>query len=184
MVRFETKFNSESSDSLSKFQMKKITWVYVVFSLFFIVLGIIGAVGGTDSEDFAFGLGFIVFGVLFFPICFVITKLFQKNTDKSMPLLHENTEQIFEFDGEKIKIFTRLPGVYESRTEASYRYLFKVAENRDNYFLYISKAASHVIAKKYLTLGTLDEFYGYLRANFDTVRAGRGMVQYYNVNKK
>ena len=93
MVKFETKFNGNVSRELSVRGMKKLWWVYAFFSVLFIFIGVLYL-----NSDMSFGIAMIVFGVLFAPLCIMLTRLLQKKVDKSMSVMSEETYEIYTFD--------------------------------------------------------------------------------------
>ena len=84
----------------TKQTMKRIWWLYTILSLFLVTVGLIGILFREDDADLSFGIFLVIFGVSFFPVCFVLTKLLQKRLDKSTPFLSENTEETFVFDSD------------------------------------------------------------------------------------
>lgn len=45
MIKFETKFNSDATKQLNSFTMKKIWWLYLLFTLLFVLLGTLNLIG-------------------------------------------------------------------------------------------------------------------------------------------
>lgn len=189
MVRFETKFNSESSRALNKRAIAKMSWVYVLFSALFVFLGAVGIIGAlTDGEaeqsgkiaDIAFGCVFVAFGLAFKPLTSWLTKVIQKKVDASMSIMSGDTTEIYTFDENGLVIETEKTGLYKSRVEATYKYVFRIEEDAECYYLFISKLQSHVIFKKYLAEGTLAEMQGYISANFNSVKGNSKGTIYYN----
>lgn len=157
MVEFRTTLNSNKTQALNKNAFKKLWWMYLLLSLIFVVIGVIGILFREDNSDLAFGITLTVFGVIFTPLVLLITKLIQRNFDKSMSLISDNTEEVYTFDENEITISQKRGEDYEAFTRAKYNYLFKVTETPTHYFLYISKAQCHVVDKTSLTQGTLIE---------------------------
>ena len=156
MVRFETKFSSESSRALNRRAIAKLTWVYVLFSVLFAVLGVVWIIGAW------------------------LTKIIQKNVDASMSIMSGDTTEIYTFDENGLVIETEKTGIYKSRVEATYKYVFRIEEDVECYYLFISKLQSHVVFKKYLAEGTLAEMQGYIAANFNSVKGNSKGTVYYN----
>ncbi|MDY6024177.1 MAG: YcxB family protein [Candidatus Borkfalkiaceae bacterium] len=185
MVKFRTKFNSESTASLNKAQIKKFLWIYVILSLMLVVFGISKFLAEVITEsDIITGVILIALGIALIPVLLLMTKAAQKKIDNSMSILSENTEEIFSFDTDKIYIETVKGEQYKSYVEASYSYLYKVVENADSYFLYISKMQCHVIAKKYLVEGNLFELNDILKCYFSNIKTSGNTITYYNDGKK
>ena len=189
MVRFETKFSNESSRALNRRAIAKLSWVYVLFSVLFAVLGVVWIIGAlTDGEaeqgekiaDLVFGCIFVAFGLAFKPLTAWLTKIIQKNVDASMSIMSGDTTEIYTFDENGLVIETEKTGIYKSRVEATYKYVFRIEEDAECYYLFISKLQSHVVFKKYLAEGTLAEMQGYISANFNSVKGNSKGTVYYN----
>ncbi len=168
MVKFETKFNGNVSRELSVRSMKKLWWVYAFFSALFIFIGVLNLnsmIFGIAMIDMIFGIAMIVFGVLFAPLCIMLTRLLQKKVDKSMSVMSEETYEIYTFDENFFTIVQEKGESYRSETRADYTYFNKVEENDTHYFLYLSSMQCHVIPKNSITEGTLEEFNKILAEN-------------------
>lgn len=168
MIEFVGKFDSNVTKSLNGHQVKKLWWAYAVFSLLFIGIGVLGVLTPEDMSDVVFGVIMMVFGVLFTPLALLLTKLMQKKLDKSMSILSEETQEIFQFYPDKLVITQRKGEEFEAVTTAKYSYLYKVEETQTHYFLKISKVQSHVVSKENLTQGTIEELNTILYANLGT----------------
>lgn len=155
MVKFETILNKESTETLNKFSMKKLTLFYVFFSVLFVFLGLVNFV--SEEPNIFVGVFLIAVGVLFYPLNVVLVKIFKKKTDSSMPILSDETVVDFTFYDDKIVIEEKRSNDYRALTETAYRYYYKVYETQTHYFLYISKHQCQVIPKADLKEGTLDE---------------------------
>ena len=155
MVKFETKFSGNVSRTLSVRSMKKLWWVYAIFSVLFILFGVLNL-----ESDRIFGIAMIVFGLLFTPLCIVLTRLLQKKVDKSMSVMSEETLETYTFDENVFTIVQEKGESYRAETRADYTYFNKVEENDTHYFLYLSSMQCHVIPKNSITEGTLEEFNG------------------------
>ena len=136
-----------------------------MLSVVLIALGILGVTFPEDDGDLYFGIFMISFGVLFTPMTLLITILLQKSENKSSTVLSSETEEVLFFDADKITITQQKGDEFTSVTTAKYSYLYKVIENKQYYFLYISKMQSHVVDKTSLVQGTLDELNFYLMSN-------------------
>ena len=99
MVKFRTKFDSESTASLNKAQIKKFLWIYVILSLMFVVAGVSRTLTPEGTEyDIIVGVILIAVGVALIPVLLLVTKSAQKKIDNSMSILSENTEETFSFE--------------------------------------------------------------------------------------
>ena len=153
MIKFRTVFDSNSTKSLNKHTIKKQFWIYILVSIFLIASGIYDlTLGGGEVGEFL-----ILFGLLFTPALLLVAHISQKNVDKSMTLFQGETVEIYEFNEEGICIQTSKGEEYFSLTRTKYSYLYRVDETAENYFLYISKLQCHVVEKKYLIEGTIEE---------------------------
>ncbi|MDE7181944.1 MAG: hypothetical protein K2O41_02775 [Clostridia bacterium] len=171
MVEFQGKFDGNVTKSLNNRAFKKFWWLFVLLSLIFVAVGIIGIVCREDSHDLGLGIYFIVMGVIFTPLVFLLTKLLQKKIDKSMSIMSSDTTEIFQFYPDRLIINQRKirngeeECEYEATTNTRYSYLHKVEETHDKYFLRISKMQSHVVNKCDLTQGTIEELNSILASN-------------------
>ena len=153
MIKFRTVFDEKSVEQLNKHTIKKQSWVFVVCSLILILLGVFQFVDGEKSV----GMFLILFGILFVPVFLIILKFSQKKVNETMTLLQGETVEIYEFADEEIHIQTNKGEEYFSLITAKYGYLYRVDETKDNYFLFISKIQSHVIDKRFLIEGSIEE---------------------------
>ncbi len=176
MVKFITKFNKESTKSANESQMKNIKWVYVLFTVLFSLAGIFTLLGYFSSDetekyvsDLIFGILLLLLGVGFKPLCVLLTKKTQSKLDKTMSILSDDTLETYYFFEDRIVIEAEQNGLYHSKTEATYKYIFQVAEEKEFFLFYISKIQCHVVAKKYLVEGSLNELTEYLKSNFDKI---------------
>ena len=164
MVEFRTMLDSSKTTAVNKNTFKRLWWVFVLVSLAFICFGIIGFITKEDSEDLYYAIFCTVFSVLFTPSVWLVTGFLQKSINKSASYISDNTEEVYTFDDDKITVTQKKSDEFSAVTEARYSYLYKVIENKDYYFLYISKMQCHVIDKKSLTAGSLSELNALLTA--------------------
>ena len=155
MIKFQTKLNSNSTSSLNKFAMKKLTPLYIVLTLLFVCIGVFNLTLG--DRDLFSGIFFIVLGVLFFPLNLILVKIIQKKRDDSMAVLSDETLVNFTFYDDRVVIEESRFEDYKSTTEMSYKYYYKVCETDTHYFLYISEHQCQVISKADLTEGSLED---------------------------
>lgn len=165
MVEFRSRLDSRKSQALNKRSFLKLLWLLLLLSAVFIVIGVCGVVFQEDDADFVGGVTFIVIGVLFTPIVYILSRIFQKSVDKSTTFISENTEEIYTFD-EQYVTATQIQGdVFTATLKAKYSYIYKASEDKDYYYLFISKMQSHVIEKASITQGTLEEMQTLLKTN-------------------
>ena len=165
MVEFKTTLNADKTAAVNKNVFKKLWWVFLLTSLLVVIIGVCGILFREDEADLYMGIVITVLGVCFTPLVMLLTFIIQKSMNKSMPVLSDDTLSVFTFDNCKITILQSKGDDYHAETVCSYKYLYKVAEDNDYYFLYISKAQCHVIDKASLTQGSLMELNAYLSAN-------------------
>lgn len=190
MVKFVTKFNSESVAALNGRVLGKSKGLFRVLAVILVFLGAVILLAGLidDPEaveddrvgDIIYGALLVLFGVFLFPLTKLLTKHMQKKVNSTMSIMGNDTTEIYVFDENGITIETEKPDLYSSRVKATYKYLFRVEEDVNCFYLYISKMQSHVIFKNCLEEGSLPEFYGYLADNFDSVKSSGGATVYYN----
>ena len=164
MIEFCGKFDARLSRRTITRQIQKMWWLYLIFSLLFVIVGVLAIIMPEDSSDLTFGVVMIVFGLLFSPFCILLSIAIQKGLDRSMSILSDNTLQTFQFYPDKFVISMAKGDDYQSVTRAKYSYLFRVEETKDCYFLRISRTQTHVVKKSDLTQGTLAELNSILQA--------------------
>ena len=153
MIKFRTVFDEKAVEQLSKHTLKKQSWIYIALSAIMILLGAFQIWEGDKST----GISFILFGVIFVPVFLIIVSVSQKKVNSTMTLLQGETVEIYEFSKEELIIQTSKGEEYFSLIKAKYGYLYRVDETKDYYFLYISKIQSHVIDKRFLIEGSIEE---------------------------
>lgn len=162
MIVFESKFDKNVAKSLNIFTMKKLWWMYLILSLSLALIGVSSLLEG----DTAFGIFMLSFGVLFTPLCVVLTFLLQKRLNKSMPLMSEETTETYTFYDDKFEIVQQKGEDFFSNTSCKYTsYINKIKETKDCYFIYISNVQAHVVYKNSLKEGSIEELNGILTAN-------------------
>ncbi len=165
MVEFRSKLDSSKSRALNNSMFKKLLWLYVLLSVLLIVLGVVGIVYREDSSDFAAGIGLIVLGVLITPLCYLLSRFLQKYIDKSATYISDNTEEIYTFDEQYITLTQTMGDVFTSTFKGRYSYIYKAREDKNYFYLYISKIQSHVIDKSSIVQGSLEEVTALLKTN-------------------
>lgn len=165
MVEFRSKLDGSKSRALNKDMFKKLLWLYAVLTTLLIVIGIVGIVLKEDSSDVAAGIGLIVLGVLITPLGYLLSRFLQKRIDRSATYISDSTEEIYTFDEQYITLTQTMGDVFSSTLKAKYSYIYKASEDKNYFYLYISKMQSHVIDKSSITQGTLEEVTSLLKAN-------------------
>ncbi|MCX4313750.1 MAG: YcxB family protein [Clostridia bacterium] len=157
MIEFRTKLDGAKSAALFRHSFKRIIWLPILFSAIFITIGVVSIVLQTEEGDLPYGIAMTVIGALFLPIVYLISKLAQKKSAESMSVISDTTEEIYTFDEDHITVTQQKGDEYYSQTKATYPYLYKAREDKDFFFLYISKMQCHVIDKNSITQGSIDE---------------------------
>lgn len=165
MVEFRSKLDSSKSRALNNNMFKKLLWLYALCTVLLIILGVVIIVFREDDSDFAAGIGLIVLGVLITPLCYLLTRFIQKRIDKSATYISDNTEEIYIFDEQYITLTQTMGDVFTSTLKARYSYIYKAREDKNYFYLYISKMQSHVIDKSSISQGTLEEATALLKTN-------------------
>lgn len=155
MTRFETKFNPDKTKQLNAFTMKKLWWLYALFTAIFAGIGVLNIV--SEESDLVFGIVMICVGVLFTPLCMGLTALLQRRINKSMSIMSEDTVETYVFDEEKFSIKDEKGEDYKSMVVAKYSYFHKVISTPTHYMLYLSQSQCHVLPKDSLVEGSLEE---------------------------
>lgn len=165
MVEFQGKFNSDVTNNLNKRQLKKLWWLFLVFPVLLVGVGVMMIMMPEEQSDVYMGIFMICFGVLF-PVLLVAGSHFaQKKANKSMSILSDETASIFQFYPDRVVITMRKGEEYEGVTTAKYSYFFRVEETPDTYYLSIAQAQFHIVNKADLTHGTIEELNSILSTN-------------------
>ncbi len=157
MIEFRTKFDGEVANSLSKWQFKKLGWILLLISIVFCGIGLIFIFVVEDESEYPFAVVMIVFGLIFAPLMWLLSRNSQKQINKSASLISNETEQIYQFFDDKVIVYQSKGEDFKSTAEIKYNCFFKVIETPTHYFLYISHAQAHVIVKNHLVEGNLEE---------------------------
>ncbi len=165
MVEFRTTFDASVTHYLQKRNFKKLSWMLWIFTAAMVFLGIMAMLG--EQPDYVMGVIMILLGLLYIPVIKWISKWAQKKANQSMPLMSETTEEVYQFDINKVTIVQTKGDNYRAVVDTGYQYFYKVIETPTHYLFYISNAQTHVIPKEKLTQGTLEEMESILKANFD-----------------
>lgn len=165
MVEFQSRFDENTAKSLNKRSFKKYWRLFVLISVLFVFAGVVNAIFPEDAWQQTYGICFIAVGVLFYPLVILLTNIFQKKINKTMPLMSSETKETYQFFEDRVIIIQRKGEEYEGTTNARYSYLYSVEETRDSYFLLISKMQAHVVNKADLTQGSVEELNQILSLN-------------------
>ncbi len=165
MVEFRSKLDSSKSKALNVKKFKQLLWFYILLSLLLVFIGIMAITQREDNSDLIGGIIYIVLGVLLTPFGYFLTRIFQKSLDKSLILISEETEEVYTFDEQYITLTQVKGDVYSCAIKAKYSYIYKAIEDKNYYYLLISKMQSHVIDKSSITQGTLEEMTMLLKTN-------------------
>lgn len=166
MIKFETKLNSQTANALTKQAMKKLWWIYLFFTLIFVVMGLLFLLG--EESDLIMGITFILIGVSFAPLCIVFTKRAQKKINKTMSVLSDYTIETYVFDYDSFSISQVKGDEYRAETVAKYSYFYKVVSTKTHYFLYLSAQQCHVLRKDSLIEGKLEDLDDIFARNLGT----------------
>ena len=164
MIEFRTKLNDAKSSALNKNVFKKLWWLYALLTILLIGIGI-----SALKEDKIFGIIYIGLGLLITPLSYFLVFIIQKRFNKSANYLSDETEEIFTFDEEYMNSLN-MPGEvkgdsFSSTLKAKYSIIYKVIEDKNYYFVYISKMQCFVVNKSSITIGTLEEAQALLKKN-------------------
>lgn len=150
MIKVVTKFNSDVTKRINNLTFKKMIWFFVAISLILIICGSVSYFAQGNN----FGIFWMVFGVLFFPLVYLLTMIMQKKLNQSMSILSNETVETYTFEDDYVYIEQIKGEDFVGTTKAKYNYFYKALETKDCYYLYISKSQCHVFDKKSFTQGT------------------------------
>ncbi|NCA97157.1 MAG: YcxB family protein [Bacteroidia bacterium] len=135
--------------------------IWIPACILMVVVGvwlIIDAQSGIDyAQKMNDGITIIGIGLFFFPFILLVIFVSQKINIKSMFLLSNETINVFEFDDNKFTIIQTKGDSYKSTTESDYSIFYKVIETNTLFLFYISNAACHVVPKKDIIEGTIED---------------------------
>lgn len=96
---------------------------------------------------------------------YLLTLFLQKRNDKAATYISDDTEEVYLFDEQFITLTQTRGDVFTSTLKARYSYIYKASEDKNYFYLYISKMQRRVIDKSSLTQGTLGEAVALLKTN-------------------
>lgn len=165
MIEFRSKLDSSKTTALTKRSFKRLLWLFVLLSCVMIAVGAVGIAFAQDDSDLGYGVGLIVFGVLITPLGYLLSRVLQKGNDRSTIYISSDTEEVYTFDEQFLTVTQTKGDEFYSTARARYSYIYKAYEDKNYYYLYISKMQSHVIEKSSITKGTLEELDLLLKRN-------------------
>ena len=154
MIEFKTQLDVNSQRVLNKFMTKKLIIFAAVFSLFLIVIGVVGIV---MTEAKTSGITLIILGVIITPLILILNAVGQKNISKTAPFLQGQTKEIYRFNEENFEHLQKRGENFQSHTKADYTYFYKVISTPTHYLMYISDRQCHIIDKSHITQGSCEE---------------------------
>lgn len=174
MVVVKTKFDEEKIKAVQELQFKRTRKLFLVLAIIITLLGLLYLAIAIDDmklgEEYVGSLVvaimLIVFGIGYYPFAKWITKHSQTNANKSLMLISDETEETYKFDDEKLYIFTTKGDKYRSAIETTYDYVCNITENDEYIYLFISKTQCHVVSKKDIVSGDIDELHNILNKHF------------------
>lgn len=164
MIEFRSKLDGGKMQALDKSLFKRLWWLFALISVLITALGVLIIVFKEGYGDISGGIIYIGWGVLFMPLTYLATKLGNR-FDQSIVLISRDIEEVYTFDEQYITITQTKGTEYAATTKAEYSYLYKAYEDKNYYYLYLSKTQPHAIAKASITQGTLDEMQTLLKTN-------------------
>lgn len=155
MVEIRTKLDDNTMKVATNIQIKKIWWLYLLFSLLFVLFGVLTLV--EDKNMLLSGILFIVIGVLFTPCCILLTKYSQNSIRKSNPILRKDTFETYKFDENKFVIEQTKSNNFSNKTEGDYSYIYSVKETNKYWLFYITSSQMHLLPKDKIVKGNVEE---------------------------
>lgn len=166
MVEFKSKFDEKVPEIVNQRQLGKMKSFFMIVLVLFAFLGaaMLFVAFENFEEDKATAISDLIFAIVllgvgfaYYPLTKWFAKKYQNKVNKTMSLLSKETEEVFKFDEDKIFMFTTKGDDYRSAVETNYKYINNIVETEEYYFLYVSKVQCHVLKKKDLVSGTLEE---------------------------
>lgn len=114
-----------------------------------------------QTGDYAQLTRALIFFVLFYSISFVVNKFSKKIANKNNKnFLNQNVNILFS--DSKIIVKTKKEGCFESSQEYEWNMIYKFAQDKSYYFIYLSRFKSYVIPKESCINGNEAEFASYI----------------------
>lgn len=157
MIEVQSRFDSNLTNPLLKLQIRRMWWLFLLFSSLFILFGITNVIDPEMESDTVLGIMMIALGVLFLPLIFLLSKWLQKIMNKSLKVMNSETINYFRFDESRIFQEMIRGNEYKATSESSYTMLYKAYETQSHFFMYISNRQVHIIPKKDFITGTPQE---------------------------
>ncbi len=184
MVEFKIKLDNKVTEIINKHHLSKMKSLFTVVLIVFAFLGFMMLC--VAYEDFQnnvesalsnliFGIVLLIVGVCYYPLTKWFAKKYQNKIDSSMSILSSETEEVYKFDEDKLFIFVTKGEDYRSAVETNYKYINNIVETDEHYFLYISKIQCHVLNKKDLVSGSLEELNKIFEKHFSPDRFKKDM---------
>jgi hypothetical protein len=176
MVRVEQSFDSRITKEINNNALKKLGWVYWVFSIILFVCGIaniyeyvIEQSSGAplDTSTLIFGIIFTILGCLFFPPLakIVIIRPLQKSINKKQPLMNGGAQMSFCFDDKEVIIDSNMGESFKDHIEADYSFIYRIEEEVASWSIFISVSQCFVVFKDKIIEGSVDELNEIFKTN-------------------
>lgn len=165
MVEFRCKLDSDKSKALDKLAFRKLLIWCLLFGSIMIAIGVVCTIFRNDGSDLVMGIVLIIFGVLLTPVCLLVAYIIRKVNDESTTYISDETEEIYTFDEQYITLTQTTAGLYSATLKAKYPFIYKARENKNSFYLYVSKVQCYILDKSSITQCTLEEFVTLLKSN-------------------
>lgn len=151
MIEFDMVYSPKISNALLKRQLKKLIWFYLAITI--IMIGLATILLLTNEKTLA--VFCIAFGVLYGPICILMSKYSSKQFDRKMSFSGENAKVRYTFSEDMVVITQSKGKEFRAVMQVKYSHFAKVEDTKDFLFLYVATNQCYVVEKACLVTGDL-----------------------------
>ena len=141
MITFKTQLNQSKINRLTNFKLKKILFYMIILAILIIINGTVNIV----KNNIFMGVFLIIFGIVYVPCVFFISKQSQKNDSTYKHFLHPNAYEIYTFNEEGVLIEQTDYKDFNAKFFSPYQNFYKLYKTKKEYVLYLSKIQIHII---------------------------------------
>ena len=168
MFEFVCKVNNEAQERLWKRSSKLNALFPIIFGILgfaFLLLFFILTSAEVDIGPYLIIPAILLIGLsILIP---VIINLSRRTAKKNSALLSEDTIMDMIFDEDKITIISSKGEDYKATIETKYEcYFNRIEETLDAYFMWVNLSSCHVVLKKNIVKGTIEDFSAFLKGKY------------------
>lgn len=154
MVVIRSGMNREDALRLNRSAFRRLLWLVLLVSAVLIVFGLASLMG--EARDVVGACVFFVMAGIFPFAAYFLSMAMAKRNIRTNTSIDNRTKQIFTFTEDTVTIEQTGPHM-RSINEFDWTMFYKVVEERDYFFLYISNMQSLIANKNDVTEGSIEE---------------------------